>query len=81
MSLLQTRPQEPIHQPTQMPATFDDLELPSPHGLELTTQDSQLNAILTLQPDGQATDCNSVEVGSIPTGVFDSPTAGLDYIC
>ena len=27
-------------------------------------------ANLTLEPDGQATGCNPVEVGSIPTGVF-----------
>jgi hypothetical protein len=36
---------------------------------------------LTLEPDGQATGCNPVEVGSIPTGVSWRPTAGSDYIC
>ena len=29
----------------------------------------------TLEPDGQATGCNPVEVGSTPTGVSDCPTA------
>ena len=37
-----------------------------------------------LEPDGQATGCNPVKMGSIPIGVsdtkFDDPTAGLDYI-
>ena len=36
--------------------------------------------ILTLEPDGTATGCNPVEVGSTPTVVFDCPTAGSDYI-
>ena len=35
---------------------------------------------MTLEPDGAATGCNPVEVGSTPTGVSDSPTAGSDYI-
>ena len=35
---------------------------------------------LTLEPDGAATGCNPVEVGSTPTGVSDCPTAGSDYI-
>jgi hypothetical protein len=30
---------------------------------------------LTLEPDGQATGCNPVEVGSIPTGVSDASKA------
>ncbi len=34
----------------------------------------------TLEPDGQATGCNPVEVGSTPTSVSDESTAGLDYI-
>ncbi len=34
----------------------------------------------TLEPDGTATGCNPVEVGSTPTGVSDRPTAGSDYI-
>ena len=34
----------------------------------------------TLEPDGPATGCNPVQVGSTPTGVSDHPTAGLDYI-
>lgn len=33
----------------------------------------------TLEPDGQATGCNPVQVGSIPTGVF-GPTAAREYI-
>ena len=36
--------------------------------------------VKTPEPDGQATGCNPVEVGSTPTGVSDQPTAGLDYI-
>jgi hypothetical protein len=36
--------------------------------------------ITTLEPDGAATGCNPVEVGSTPTGVSDRPTAGSDYI-
>ena len=35
---------------------------------------------MTLEPDGQATGCNPVEVGSTPTSVSDESTAGLDYI-
>ena len=35
---------------------------------------------LTLEPDGRAAACKAVEVGSIPTGVSDQPTAGSDYI-
>ena len=35
---------------------------------------------LTLEPDGTATGCNPVEVGSTPTGVSDRSTAGSDYI-
>ena len=35
---------------------------------------------MTLEPDGTATGCNPVEVGSTPTGVSDCPTAGSDYI-
>ena len=35
---------------------------------------------MTLEPDGEATGCNPVEVGSIPTGVSDQPTACVDYI-
>ena len=35
---------------------------------------------MTLEPDGAATGCNPVEVGSTPTGVSDCPTAGSDYI-
>ena len=35
---------------------------------------------MTLEPDGTATGCNPVEVGSTPTGVSDRPTAGSDYI-
>ena len=34
----------------------------------------------TLEPDGAATGCNPVEVGSTPTSVSDYPTAGSDYI-
>jgi hypothetical protein len=34
----------------------------------------------TLEPDGEATGCNPVEVGSTPTGVSDRSTAGSDYI-
>ena len=36
--------------------------------------------ILTLEPDGTATGCNPVQVGSTPTGVSDRPTADPDYI-
>ena len=36
--------------------------------------------ILTLEPDGTATGCNPVEVGSTPTSVSDRSTAGSDYI-
>ena len=36
--------------------------------------------MMTLEPDGTATGCNPVEVGSTPTGVSDCPTAGSDYI-
>ncbi len=36
--------------------------------------------IKMLEPDGTATGCNPVEVGSTPTGVSDYPTAGSDYI-
>ena len=35
---------------------------------------------MTLEPDGAATGCNPVEVGSTPTGVSDCPTACRDYI-
>jgi hypothetical protein len=35
---------------------------------------------MTLEPDGPATGCNPVQVGSTPTGVSDQPTAGPDYI-
>ena len=35
---------------------------------------------MTLEPDGTATGCNPVEVGSTPTGVSDRSTAGSDYI-
>ena len=35
---------------------------------------------LTLEPDGTATGCNPVQVGSTPTGVSDHPTADPDYI-
>ena len=34
----------------------------------------------TLEPDGEATGCNPVEVGSTPTSVSDRSTAGSDYI-
>ena len=34
----------------------------------------------TLEPEGQATGCNPVEVGSTPASVSDESTAGLDYI-
>ncbi|TVS21162.1 MAG: hypothetical protein EA424_00290, partial [Planctomycetaceae bacterium] len=36
--------------------------------------------IVTLEPDGTATGCNPVQVGSTPTGVSESPTARWDYI-
>ena len=36
--------------------------------------------ILTLEPDGTATGCNPVQVGSTPTGVSDRPTADPNYI-
>ena len=35
---------------------------------------------MTLEPDGTATGCNPVEVGSTPTSVSDRSTAGSDYI-
>ncbi len=35
----------------------------------LLTLDSPLSTVPTLEPDGQATGCNAVEVGSTPTGV------------
>ena len=35
---------------------------------------------MTLEPDGTATGCNPVEVGSTPTSVSDESTAGSDYI-
>ena len=34
----------------------------------------------TLEPDGPATGCNPVQVGSTPTSVSDHPTADPDYI-
>ena len=40
----------------------------------------QRTGIMTLEPDGAATGCNPVQVGSTPTGVSDCPTAGSDYI-
>ena len=36
----------------------------------LETKDYELKTTATLEPDGQATDCNPVDVGSIPTGVL-----------
>ncbi len=33
-----------------------------------------------LEPDGTATGCNPVKVGSTPTGVSDDPAAGSGYI-
>ena len=35
----------------------------------LLALDSGLSIVPTLEPDGQATGCNPVEVGSTPTGV------------
>jgi hypothetical protein len=35
---------------------------------------------MTLEPDGTAIGCNPMQVGSIPTGVSDRPTADSDYI-
>ena len=34
---------------------------------------------MTLEPDGQATGCNPVQVGSTPTGVF--AVAPIDRLC
>ena len=45
----------------------------------MTARDSRA-VHLTLEPDGEAAACKAVEVGSIPTGVSDQPTAGSDYI-
>ena len=39
-----------------------------------------LSQSMTLEPDGTATGCNPVEVGSTPTSVSDRSTAGSDYI-
>jgi hypothetical protein len=38
-----------------------------------------LNA--TLEPDGKATGCNPVEVGSIPTGVFHQSSGRNERCC
>ncbi len=37
--------------------------------------------LMTLEPDGQGTGCNPVEVGSMPTGVFGSQNnCGARYV-
>ena len=54
--------------------------LPKGHGCRPGSIPGEDTEILTLEPDGTATGCNPVEVGSTPTGVSDRPTAGSDYI-
>jgi hypothetical protein len=50
----------------------------------MKTRENEVSAIpdediVTLEPDGQATGCNPVEVGSIPTGVF-QPISGPELV-
>ena len=38
------------------------------------------DTLTALEPDGTATGCNPIEVGSTPTGVSDDPATGSDHI-